>query len=220
MAEMDWARAVPRQAETPSVVSRLPKIIDWEGAITVVLMLGAVTAVTAPLQDGGWRRDMPPLTIVAVLAILFSALLSRTRLNAVLAWPLSVVIGAGVVAWQTLVMVGPGTLGQRLDAVYTRFGVWFDVAFSDQVTNDALPFNVLIISLTWLGVFLFGWSVTRWHNAWLGLVPGGVALFLDLVLVGDNLTGSIVLYMLFGFLLVMQTNLLANLERWRAEGVQ
>jgi len=218
MAEMDWARTAPRQVEEATIASNLPKIIDWEGFITLVLMLGAVTAVAAPLEDGGWRRDMPPLTVVAVLAVLTSTALSRTRWHELLAWPLAIVAGAGVVAWQTLVMAGPGTLSQRIDAVYYRFEAWFDVAFSDQVTNDALPFNVLILALTWLGVYLFAWSVTRWHNAWIGLVPGGVALFLDLILVGDDLTGAIVLYMLFGFLLVMQTNLLANIERWRRQG--
>ncbi|MEO8457393.1 MAG: transglutaminase domain-containing protein, partial [Chloroflexota bacterium] len=77
--------------------------------------------------------------------------------------------------------------------------------------------NVLILSLTWLGVMLFVWSVYRWHNAWIGLIPGGVALFLDLALVGDNLTGAIALYFLAGFLLVMQTNLLANIRAWRRE---
>ena len=185
--------------------------------ITLFLALGAVVAVAVPLEDGGWRRDMPPLTTVSAIAVLTGMLLARSRLSALLAWPLGILTGAAVVAWQTLSMAGPGTLSDRSTAVYDRFDAWLGVINSSQVTNDPLPFNVLIISLTWLGVMLFTWSVYRWHNAWLGLVPGGAALFLDLTLVGDNLTGAIILYMLFGFLLVMQTNLLASVQQWRRE---
>jgi hypothetical protein len=218
MAEMDWARAVPRAESPPSLVSRLPKVIDWEAGITLVLLLGAVVSVAVPLEENGWSRNMPPLTTVAVISVVVSMLLARSRISMFVAWPISILVGAAVVFWQTLSMAGPGTLQQRLDSVYYRFEAWFDVVFSDRVTNDSLPFNVLVLAVTWLGVFIFGWAVYRWHNAWLGLIPGGVALFLDLVLVGDKLTGSIVLYMLFGFLLIMQTNLLANMHRWRHEG--
>ena len=220
MAEMDWARAVPRAEAPPSVLSRLPKVIDWEAGITLVLLLGAVTSVAVPLEENGWSRNMPPLTTVAVISVVVAMMLARSRISMFVAWPISILAGAAVVFWQTLSMAGPGTLQQRLDSVYYRFDAWFDVVFSDRVTNDSLPFNVLVLAVTWLGVFIFGWAVYRWHNAWLGLIPGGVALFLDLVLVGDNLTGSIVLYMLFGFLLIMQTNLLANMHKWRSEGAQ
>jgi hypothetical protein len=35
---------------------------------------------------------------------------------------------------------------------------------------------VLVVSLTWLSAYVFGWSVFRWQNPWLGLLPGGAAL--------------------------------------------
>lgn len=221
MAEMEWTRPspAPQQLTLGQWWQKLTAgFFDWETVITLILALGAVTAVSVPLEDGGWRKDMPPLTTVAVIAVLTGMLLARSRLNALAAWPLGVVVGALVVGWQTLAMVGPGTLSQRMTALHDRFDAWISVAGSSQVSNDPLPFNVLIIALTWLGVMLFIWSVYRWHNAWLGLVPGGAALFLDLTLVGDDLTGAIILYMLFGFLLVMQTNLLALVRHWRREG--
>jgi transglutaminase-like putative cysteine protease len=158
---------------------------------------------------------MPPITIVSVLAIVASLLLARSGLSMLAAWPLAVVAGALVVFWQTLELVGPGNLEQRLDSIYFRFETWFDLAFHGGVSNDSLPFNVLVLCLTWLGVFLFGWSVFRWQNAWIGLIPGGVTLFLDMALVGDDLGGSVLLYMLFGLLLVMRTNLMSRIRSWR-----
>ncbi len=221
MAELDWTQAgAPRRSLADSLLLRLPRVIDWEALITLGLLLLAVTAVTVPLEEGGWSKQMPPLTTVGVAGIIAAMLLARSRLRFYVAWPLGIVVGAGVVFWQVLVMAGPGDLEDRLVSVHDRFGAWFDVAFSNAVTNDSLPFNTLVISLTWLGVFIFAWSVYRWHNAWIGLVPGGAALVLDLVLVGDQLTGAVVLYMLCGFLLVMQTNLLSQMGRWRQGGAQ
>ncbi|MEX0682819.1 MAG: transglutaminase domain-containing protein [Dehalococcoidia bacterium] len=220
MAGIEWARTQPAtRSQTQSLLDRLPRgLIDWEFVLTLLLCLGAAASVSTAIEGGGWSNDMPPLTTVTVLSVLSASLLARTRTSVFLAWPLAIVLGAAVVLWQTLSLVGPGTLEQRLDEINTRFDFWFDVAFGSGVSNDALPRDVLTLALTWLGVFLFGWSVFRWHNAWIGLIPGGIVLFLDLVLVGDDLTGTVVIYMLLGFLLVMQTNLLANLKRWRAEG--
>jgi transglutaminase-like putative cysteine protease len=39
-----------------------------------------------------------------------------------------------------------------------------------------------------------------------------------MALIGDDLAGSVLLYMLFGFLLVMRTNLMARMAVWRREG--
>ncbi len=215
-----------RTAPTPTAAAASPLtyvkrwsggLLDWETLVTLGLLLGAVTAVTAALEDGGWRSNMPPLTLVSVVAVLTGTLLARSRLTVFLAGPLAVLTGAAVVIWQTLVMAGPGTLSDRVTAVHDRFSAWFDVVSTNTVTNDPLPFNVLILSVTWLGVMLLVWSVYRWHNAWIALIPGGIALFLDLALVGDDLTGAIVLYFLCGFLLVMQTNLLSNIADWRRD---
>ncbi|HUF52934.1 MAG TPA: transglutaminase domain-containing protein [Dehalococcoidia bacterium] len=219
MAGLDWARSRTQTTAPPTVLERLPNI-DWEFAFTVALCLGAGTAVSNALENGGWSTDMPPLTMIVITGLLTATVLARTRLSMFLAWPLGIVAGAAMVFWQTLTLVGPGGVEARVNAIYTRFDAWFGVAFGSGVTNDQLPFNVLVLSLTWLGVFLFGWSVVRWHNAWIGLIPGGAVIFLDLVLVGDELTGTILIYLLLGFLLIMQTNLNANLKRWRSEGVE
>jgi transglutaminase-like putative cysteine protease len=215
------AAAKPATASPLAYLKRVSgELLDWETLITLGLLLGAVTAVSAALESGGWRANMPPLTTVSVVAALTGTLLARSRLSVVLAGPLAILTGAAVVGWQTLVMAGPGTLHERLIAIEDRFSAWFHIISTKTVTNDPMPFNVLILAVTWLGVMLLVWSVYRWHNAWIGLIPGGVALFLDLALVGDNLTGAIAIYMLCGFLLVMQTNLLSSIAAWRRENAQ
>lgn len=223
MAGIEWTRRAraATAAPAPEWVQRLTgRLTDWEDWLTLALTLGATMSVSLGLERAGWSDDMPPIALVSFVAIVASMLLARSGLSMFAAWPLAVLTGALVVSWQTLEMVGPGNLEQRIDAIYFRFEEWFRIAFTDtnEVSNDSLPFNVLVLSLTWLGVFIFGWSVYRWQNAWIGLIPGGVALFLDMALVGDDLEGSVLLYLLFGFLLVMRTNLMARMQVWRRQG--
>ncbi|TMF10260.1 MAG: hypothetical protein E6I38_05475 [Chloroflexi bacterium] len=221
MAEFEWTRpAAPAATRAvPQWLKRLTaRLTDWEDWLTLVLAFGATMSVSLGLEQSGWSDEMPPITLVAVLALVASLLIARSGLSIFAAWPIAVLTGLLVVFWQTLEMVGPGDFEQRLDAIYTRFDTWFDLAVHGGVSNDSLPFNVLVLGLTWLGVFIFGWSVYRWQNAWIGLIPGGLTLFLDMALVGDNLEGSVLLYMLFGFLLVMRTNLMTRMAVWRREG--
>jgi transglutaminase-like putative cysteine protease len=221
MAEFEWTRPARNVAAgIPSQWSRrlAARLTDWEDWLTLMLLLGATLSVALGLEQSGWSDEMPPITLVSILAIVASFFIARSGLSMFAAWPLAVLTGTLVVFWQTLELVGPGNLEQRLDVLYLRFETWFDLAFYGGVSNDSLPFNVLVLGLTWLGVFAFGWSVYRWQNAWIGLIPGGIALFVDMALVGDSLEGSVLLYMLFGFLLVMRTNLMTRMAVWRRDG--
>jgi len=219
---MEWTRPVraAERRQLPTWAQRAwDRYFDWEDWLTLALILGATASVSVTLEAGGWSKQMPALTLVSTLAIVGALFLARSRLPALVAWAASVLLGATVVFWQTLVMVGPGSPGERLDNLYFRFDAWLYAAFHDGVANDPLPFNILVLGITWLGVFLFAWSVFRWHNAWIGLIPGGIALFVDLAFVGDSLSGAALLYYLFGFLLIMRTNLLSRMARWRAEEI-
>ena len=187
--------------------------------MTLAISLAAAVTVAAGLETTGWTREMPAMSLVAVIALVSAMLMARSRMSVFAAWPLAVFLGMLVTGWQTMDAVGPGTFEERVDAIYNRFDDWFTIAFSGGVSNDSLPFNTLIVGLTWLGTFLFGWSVFRWHHAWLGLIPGGVALFAGVVFVSDQLSSAVALYVLFGFLLVMRTNLTKRMVEWRTANV-
>ncbi|MCH8815508.1 MAG: transglutaminase domain-containing protein [Chloroflexi bacterium] len=222
MAEIDWGRvpsARTRSSTENGLRSWLARYFDWEDWLTLVLALAATVTVAAGLESTGWSKEMPALTLVAMIALVSAMIVARSRMSVFAAWPLAVFLGLLVTSWQTLDAVGPGTFEQRIDTIYERFNDWFGIAFNGGVSNDPLPFNTLVVGLTWLGTFLFGWSVFRWHHAWLGLIPGGVALFVGVVLVSDSLSSAVALYVLFGFLLVMRTNLTKRMVEWRAANI-
>ena len=208
------------QAE-PGIVARVAgRWLDWEDWLTLGLALGAMLGVSLSLESPGWTREMPAITLVGLLALLFALFLARSPLKLPAAWPLALLMGAAVTSWQTLDMIGYGSVEERLDAMYFRFQTWFHIAVEGGISNDPLPFNVLVVGLTWLGVFLYGWSLYRWNNAWLGLIPGGIALFLNLTFISDEMPLGMILYVMFGFLLLMRTNLTAGIKRWREAGIE
>ena len=216
MTQASLVRPVAVEARPPRFVDRF---LDWEDWLTLGLALGATFGVTVSLESAGWSRDMPALSLIGASALLFSLVVARSRLRGLLAWPLMALAGAAVTGWQTLALAGPGGIEARVDSVYFRFDRWFTLAFNGGISNDSLPFNTLVAGLTWLGVFVFGWALFRWHNAWLGLVPGGAALFLSLAFIDDAVPFAAYLYAGCGFLLLARANLTAKIERWRAEGV-
>jgi transglutaminase-like putative cysteine protease len=222
MAEIEWGRSpsASASAQAPGAVRLwVERYFNWEDWLTLGLGLAAAVTVAAGLETTGWSRQMPALTLVAVIALVTAMLMARSRMSVFSAWPVAVVLGLLVTAWQTLDAVGPGSFEERIDAVYYRFDDWFTIAFAGGVSNDSLPFNTLVVGLTWLGTFLFGWSLYRWHHAWLGLIPGGVALFAGVVFVSDSLSSAVALYVLFGFLLVMRTNLTKRMAEWRSANI-
>src|SRR3990172_9890979 len=130
MAQIEWAPPAALPAEERPFRRFASRFLDWEDWLTLVLAAGAVIGVSPSLEGSGWSRDMPELTLVGLLALLFALLLARSSLPMLLAWPAAVVAGAVVVAWQTLQAVGPGGLEARADAVYFRFERWFHLAFT------------------------------------------------------------------------------------------
>lgn len=223
MAEIGWSRARPRAAAPvpESAWERVAsRVVNWEDLLTLGIAAAATVTVSYGLQSSGWSTEMPDLAIVSIVALLSAMLMARSRMSVFSAWPFAILLGALVTLWQTLEAVGPGTLEMRLDAIYHRFNTWFHIAFTDGVSNDSLPFNTLVVGLTWLGTFLFGWSVFRWHHAWVGLIPGGAALFIGIVFVTDSLATAVAMYVLFGFLLVMRTNLTKRMDEWRRTNVE
>lgn len=100
MAQLQWvepkrpAAALAGEAGLPRwLAERLP---DWEDALTFVLAFGAVLGVTLSIEGAGWTEQMPSLTLVGFLALLAGLLVARA-LPALVAWPLSAVLGAAVV---------------------------------------------------------------------------------------------------------------------------
>jgi transglutaminase-like putative cysteine protease len=193
------------------------RLTGWEDWLTFLIAYFAFLGVALSIQAAEWVEDMPSLALIGLLGILCAFLLARSAIPPILSHLLSVAIGGLAILWQLLSTVPGDDWFARWDVFYARMEHWFDVASRGGISNDTLPFVVLVVSLTWLAGYAFGWSVFRWQNPWLGLLPGGAALFANFTF-SDQLSMLALLYLGGALLLVMRLNLARNLRDWKREG--
>jgi len=226
MAQTDWADLFrpppPRPPRAMGPAWRLPRwfwerLTGWEDWLTFLIAYLAFLGVALSIQAADWVESMPSLALMGFLGLLCALLLARSAIPAILSHLLSIVFGGLAILWQVLSTVPGDDWFARWDAFYARMQHWFDVATHGGISNDTLPFVVLVVSLTWLCAYAFGWSVFRWQNPWLGLLPGGAALFANFTF-SDQLGILAVLYLGGALLLVMRVSLARNLRDWRREG--
>ncbi len=48
---------------------------------------------------------------------------------------------------------------------------------------------VMVVALSYLTSYIAVWSIFRWYNAWIGLIPGGVALLTNISWLPGQATG-------------------------------
>jgi transglutaminase-like putative cysteine protease len=226
MAQANWAELFAPPPPTPpralGPAWRLPRwfwerLTGWEDWLTFLIAYLAFLGVAFSIQAAEWVEEMPSLALVGLLGLLCAFLLARSSIPAILSHLLSVVIGGLAILWQLLSIVPGDDWFTRWDAFYARMEHWFDVASRGGISNDTLPFVVLVVSLTWLSGYIFGWSVFRWQNPWLGLLPGGAALFANFTF-SDQLSMLALLYLGGSLLLVMRLSLARKLRDWKREG--
>ena len=226
MAQADWAELFrpppPRPARAMGSAWRLPRwfwerLTGWEDWLTFLIAYLAFLGVALSIQGAEWVEGMPNLALMGFLGLLCALLLARSAIPAILSHLLSIVFGGLAILWQVLSTVPGDDWFARWDAFYARMDHWFDVAARGGISNDTLPFVVLVVGLAWLCAYAFGWSVFRWQNPWLGLLPGGAALFANFTF-SDQLGILAVLYLGGALLLVMRVSLARNLRDWRREG--
>jgi transglutaminase-like putative cysteine protease len=226
MAQADWAELFRPPAPPPQRALgpawRLPRwfwqrLTGWEDWLTFLIAYLTFLGVALSIQGAEWVADMPNLALMGFLGLLCAMLLARSAIPAVLSHLLSIVFGGLAILWQVLLTVPGNDWFDRWDAFYARMDHWFNVAARGGISNDTLPFVVLVVGLTWLSGYVFGWSVFRWQNPWLGLLPGGGALFVNFTF-SDQLSALALLYLGGGLLLVMRLSLARNLRDWKREG--
>jgi len=194
--------------------------LDWEDWLSFGLAYLAFLSVAWSIQQAHWADTMPSLVLLGLGGLLAGWLLARLPLAWPLAWAVGLVWGLLATFLQALFLVPGADLGEKVDVLHTRFQRYFEVVFSGGISNDALPFVVLVAGLTFGGAFLLSWCLFRWHTAWPGLVLGGATLLVNFVVLDREVLGAFLLFAIAGLLLVARANLMGHVWRWRREGVE
>ena len=219
MRQTSWEGLFQPGEEKPTpLTTRLLRLspISWEEIVTLAIVLVAFATVVESVDSAGWVREMPSLYTVAFIALGLGLVLAKSPLNELSAHLTALIVGIVAVFLSATSSID-GSLGFRVDELYDRMGLWLEAVFTGGISNDNLPFVLLVVLLTYVTAYFAGWSVFRWYNAWLGLIPGGIALLTNASYLPGEGSLSLAIYLFAAILLVARLNVLRGEREWRRE---
>jgi len=200
---------------SPEANSRL---FPWRDAVTLLVVLAVSLSVVTSIDNAGWVEGMPSLYPIALFGIAVGYALARLPWRAVFIYPLVLLLGASGLLLQVLAVTPGDGLKDRSGEMVLRMRLWFDALTGGGISNDALPVIVLFLVLTWLATFFLAWSVFRWHNPWVGLVPGGLALLMNISYLPGQTSPAFIVFVITAILLISRTHFNAKMKEWRHTG--
>ena len=211
--EMFQAAQLPERPQPKPWWSRL-MIFSWEELITLLIVMIAFVTVVQSINNADWVAEMPSLYQIAFLGLGLGLVLSRFHVNELLLHLVALVIGIGGVILTSTSSLD-GSVATRTEELVDRVRFWGEALFSGGISNDNLPFVLLVVGLTFLMAYLSAWSLFRWYNAWLALIPAGLALLTNISYLPGQRSFSLLIYLFCAILLVARTYVLRKEREWR-----
>lgn len=219
MREVNWDEIFQRRQEEAPERDRALGGLVWEDWLTLGIAAVVFMSVVASIDGAGWVDDMPSLYPVGFSALLIGYLLSRVRINELALHPIALFAGATLVFLQLLAVMSYGSVTERTDRMVDRMHAWWSAVTQGGISADPLPFIVLMLVLVWLGTYISAWSIFRWRNPWLALVPAGTALMWNISFIPGQFSNAFVVFLFASVLLLMRLHLARKEREWERAGV-
>ncbi len=205
----------------PASRLRPPRILmSWEDWLTFSAALVAFLSIAVSIQNAHWVRNMPALVPTVIAGLLIGMIGARTRTKAVFIHPVAIVLGAAVVLLVVQTYADGATIADRIADARMRMREWVEVVRSGDISNDNLPFVTLVHSITFLCAYLAAWSIYRWRNPWIAVIPGGMVLLANISFMKGQPSGAFIIFLFSAMVLVARLHLQRSQQRWDRQGVE
>ncbi len=192
-------------------VSIWERYINGAG-LTVTLALLVVLAVTYPIQDANWVREMVPLTVVGVFSVGFSTWLAVMNIPGWKAHLWSLFVGF----WMVL-FVGAALLDNQIYNLIVELNDWVGALGTDEVQSGVAIFAVFLASVTWMLGHTAVWMALRLRQGWAAVALGGTTLAIVLSNTEGNDALWLSLFMIASILLLIHMAIAQRMVGWRAK---
>ena len=230
MRQASWNeifRGRERETEQPQRPTRFDPIIrfarytgiTWETLVTLAIVMVGFLTVVRSIDSADWVPGMPSLYEIGFLGLVLGLVAAHSRVPALVAHV--VALSFGVVGG--LYVIGNelrGSLRERTWEIMERLWLWGDAVVSGGISNDDIPFIALVVLATYIAAYVAAWSIFRWYNAWLGLIPGGLALLTNISYLPGQHSLPLLIYLFCAILLVARVNLLRHAREWRVRRIR
>ncbi len=209
----------PRRVASAAI--SLPRIVmSWEDWLTFAGVLVAFLSVAVSIQQANWVEDMPKIWPTSLAGLTVGLVAARVRWNALAIQPFALALGVLVVVVAVQNSADGVTFQDRVADFWSRMRDWWTVVRNGDISNDDLPFVTLVHGSTFLAAYFASWSIYRWHNPWLALVPGGFILLSNISFLSGKPSGAFIAFLFGALFLVARVHLQRSQARWKAGRVE
>jgi len=192
-------------------------LMSWEDWLTLCFAVITFVSVAVSIQRAHWIEDMPPLVPTALAALVIGLVAARIRAPGLLILPVVLLLGAAVVVLASQPYAEGVTLAERFSDFRFRMAEWWQVVWAGDISNDNLPFVTSVQTVTFAYCLLAAWSIYRWRNAWVAIIPAGFVLLSNISFMKGHPSGAFVAYLFGSLLLVSRLHLQASQARWQRD---
>ena len=204
-----------------SAAMNAPRLVmSWEDWLTFAAALIAFLSIAVSIQQAHWVKGMPAIVPTAIAGLLIGMVAARVRINAFLVHPIALAAGFALVILIVQQFADGATVMDRIADFRIRMKDWWDVVLANDISNDRLPFVTLVHGITFLAAYLAAYSIYRWHNPWIAILPGGIVLLANIALQKGQPSGAFVFFLFGAILLIARLHLQKNQVRWKRGGVE
>jgi transglutaminase-like putative cysteine protease len=198
---------------------------DTERWLNLLLLFVALMAMSNSLERANWVDEMPSLTAAAIFGLASGWVLAQIPLHS---WLLQIVGMTVGFAWVfAIVMINMELADPLLESgvrarwseLWLRLRDWGTALVEGGSSSDPLPFVMILVFGTWAVSYLASWSVVRWRNAWVALIPPGFVLLTNISYLPGQPSMQFVIFLFAAVLLVLQLHFARALVRWRHDRV-
>jgi hypothetical protein len=212
----DMFKGADEKEIKPGPFSLIGRFFSWEDLVTLAIVLIGFLTVVGSINGADWVSLMPSLFPIAFLGLLAGLLLAKSGIGEILGHLLGLVIGTvGVLYYSTSKL--DGSIFTRVNDLADRMWIWGRAVYEGGISTDNLPFVVLVVAVTYLTAYVAAWSLFRWYNAWLALIPGGLALLTNISYLPGHHSTPLLIYLFCAILLLARANLLRHTREWQRE---
>src|SRR5215471_4255040 len=191
--------AEPAPPKAPPWWTRIA-VFSWEEIVTLVIVMIGFLTVVQSINSANWVNDMPSLYPIAFLGLVLGLLMSRLKVNEVFVHLTALAIGV-IGIFYTVTSNLEGSVQDRAQEVYERVHDWLDAAINGGISNDHLPFVIMVVAATYVTAYIAAWAIFKWYNAWVAIIPGGLALLTNISYLPGQKSFPLIVYLFCSILL-------------------
>ena len=195
-----------------------------EGWLMVGLLALIIFSVTWSIERADWAEGLRILSPVTLVGLLTGLILAKIRgVPRLLLHAVGMVAGAITVLWFAAGLIDDPalpTLQDRVQNLLGRVVTWGSAFVASDMSDDVWVFILGLAVLTYLLAYSGSWFLFRSRWLWWAIVPGGLALVVNISYSSEPAVRLFfVLYMIGVLLLMVRFNMLLHEEQWDRERV-